>query len=102
MSQIPPSLLRMGSLDIPGFTFAPVVGVAVANGYAYVAAGMGGLRIVDVSNPAAPVEVGAWQAAHGQAAANGRQVAVRGHLAFLADGTSGLVVLDISDPTAPR
>jgi hypothetical protein len=90
----------ISSLAIPRFTFAPVVGVVAADGYAYVAAGMGGLRIIDVSDPANAFEVGAWEAAQG--AANGRQVEVRGHLAFLADGTSGLVVLDVSDPRAPR
>lgn len=33
--------------------------VAVAGSYAYVAAGLAGLRIVDVSNPATPQEIGA-------------------------------------------
>jgi hypothetical protein len=32
--------------------------LAVSGGYAYVAAGESGLRIINVSNPAAPVEVG--------------------------------------------
>ena len=44
----------VGQIDTPGFA----QGVAVAGDYVYIADNESGLRVVDVSNPAAPVEVG--------------------------------------------
>jgi hypothetical protein len=69
-------------------------GVAVANGYVYLAAGTAGLRVVDVSKPAAPAEVGFYDTP-GRA----DNLTVAGHYAYLADGD--LRILDVSDPTAP-
>jgi hypothetical protein len=70
--------------------------VAVSGSYAYVADGSSGLRVVDVSNPTNPVEVGycntpsiAWG------------VAVAGSYAYIADGDSGLRVIDVSNPGVP-
>jgi hypothetical protein len=68
--------------------------VAVANGYVYLAAGTAGLRVVDVSEPAAPVEVGFYDTP-GRA----DNLTVAGHYAYLADGD--LRIVDVSDPTAP-
>ena len=51
-----------------------VEGVAVAGGCAYVADGSGGLRVVNVANPGAPVEVGHYDTpgrAEGVAVAGG-------------------------------
>jgi len=67
-------------------------------GYAYVADGEdGGLRVVDVSDPANPTEVGFYDTpgyAYG--------VAVAGGYAYVADGEDGgLRVVDVSDPTNP-
>jgi len=42
------------SAALPGF----VTGVAASGGYAYVANASAGLRVLDVSDPSAPVEVG--------------------------------------------
>jgi hypothetical protein len=68
----------------------------VAEGYAYVADGSAGLSVVDVSEPATPVEVGScdtpgytWD------------VAIAGSYAYVADEGSGLRVVDVSDPAAP-
>ncbi len=36
----------------------PVIGIAVQDGYAYVAEGLEGLRVIDVSEPTSPVEAG--------------------------------------------
>ena len=69
-------------------------GVAVANGYVYLAAGTAGLRVVDVSEPAAPAEVGLYDTP-GRA----DNLTMAGHYAYLADGD--LRILDVSDPTAP-
>ena len=70
--------------------------VAVAGGLAYVAAGKAGLRVIDVSVPANPVEVGA-HLSRGSTQA----VALRGSTAFVADAWAGLRIIDVSSPTAP-
>jgi hypothetical protein len=56
-----------------------------------------GLRIIDVSNPARPREVGSLDTP-GQA----RGVALSGNVAYIADGEGGLRVVDVSNPAAPR
>jgi hypothetical protein len=55
-----------------------------------------GLRVIDVSNPAAPVEVGSIDTPDLAC-----DVSVVGGLTYVADGTSGLRVVDVSDPAAP-
>jgi hypothetical protein len=70
--------------------------VAVNGSYAYVADDTSGLRIIDITNPNAPVEAGFFNtpgAAHG--------VTVSGNFAYVADDTSGLRILDVSNPAAP-
>jgi len=49
------ALITVGSLDTPSHAY----GVAVADNIAYVADASAGLRVIDVSNPASPVELGA-------------------------------------------
>ena len=71
--------------------------VAITNGYAYIAAGYGGLIILDISNPAHPEPVGGYYTG---GYANG--ISVLGRYAHLPDGELGLAVLDISDPTDPQ
>jgi hypothetical protein len=68
----------------------------VVGDLAYVADGLGGLRILDVSNPAIPVELGALYTP-GEAL----DVAVVGDLAYVADGLGGLRILDVSTPAFP-
>ena len=63
---------------------------------AYVAAGGAGLRVVDISDPANPAEIGAWDS---PGYAEG--VAVSGNTVYLADGPYGLRVVDVSDPASP-
>ncbi|MCP4345484.1 MAG: hypothetical protein GY795_08150 [Desulfobacterales bacterium] len=70
--------------------------VAVIGDTAYVADATEGLKIIDVSNPASPVKIGAvdmpdW--AYG--------VAVIGDTAYVAGGKEGLQVIDVGDPTNP-
>jgi hypothetical protein len=83
---------RLGSCWLPG----RAAKVAVAGNYAYVADEGAGLRVVDISNPAVPVEVGscltlgsAWD------------VEVSGNYAYVADNTWGLRVVDIACPSFP-
>jgi hypothetical protein len=62
----------------------------------YVAAGEGGLYILDVSNPALPTVAGSYAA---QGYAEG--VAVSGDYAYLADGPGGLRIVNIRNPSEP-
>jgi len=68
--------------------------VAVLNGYAYVTAYYAGLRVVDVSNPFAPVEVGVSEQITACA------VAAQGMYAYVTS-VADLVVFDVGDPTNP-
>jgi len=70
--------------------------IALSGTLAYVAADQGGLRVVDVSDPAAPREAGFYDTP-GRA----EGVAVSGGLAYVADGL-GLRVVDVANPAAPR
>jgi hypothetical protein len=70
--------------------------IAGGSGYAYVAAGDAGLRVVDVRVGAKPAET-AWLETPGQA----RGVAVAGDVAVVAGGPAGLVIVDVSDPSNP-
>ena len=88
-----PGLLVHGysTCDLPGASESVM---AVGN-YAYVAAGTGGLQIVDVSDKANPTVVGSY-ATSGEA----HDVHVYGNYAFVVDG-GGLYVVDVTDPTNP-
>ena len=73
-----------------------VYGVVVTGGYAYVANADGGLRIVNVIDPAHPTEVGFYDTpgyAHG--------VVVAGTYAYVADYHGGLRIVNVSDPAHP-
>jgi hypothetical protein len=61
-----------------------------------VASGGAGLRIIDVANPAEPVEVGAYTDRFG------RSVQVAGDFAYLASERGGVAVLDVANHSAPR
>ena len=68
----------------------------MAGSYAYIADDLAGLRIIDISNPSNPFEVGNYDTpgyAHG--------VAVADSYAYVADGEAGLRVVDISNPSNP-
>jgi hypothetical protein len=93
----------------------PFLDVDVAGHQAYVAAGGWGLRVIDVSTPAAPQEVGAYiPPGDSNGYANGVQVI--GQYAYVtydhfvhpgrfgsptADDNTVLRVIDVSDPTVP-
>jgi len=76
--------------------------LAVSEGYAYIADGCFGLRVVDVSYSGNPTEVGCYVtscSAYGVAVAAGDP---QGHTyAYIADGHYGLRVVDASYPTRP-
>lgn len=72
--------------------------VVVGDGYAYVAAGAGGLQVIDIADPTTPRVVGSF--------AVGENVTVLklvGHTLYVGDaGPTGLHVIDVTTPTAPR
>ena len=98
---------EVGAYETPGGAH----GVAVSGGMAYVVGYVmvclpvehvgcyysGWLRIIDVSDPAAPHEVGAWGTS-GLA----RGVALSGGMAYVAAGLRGLRIIDVSNPAAPH
>jgi hypothetical protein len=92
--------LEVGFID---FEWPSVpAGVAVSGGYAYVADWFAGLRVIDVSTPFAPVEVGSVGPWPGWS----QDVAVAGDYAYVVNGKSSgeigrLSVIDVSEPTAP-
>lgn len=70
--------------------------VAVQGSYAYIGIGPR-LVVLDISNPATPVEVGScmmWTCAG--------DIYVAGAYAYLTTGSSGLRIVDISNPATPR
>jgi hypothetical protein len=87
------TLTAAATLGLSGYAEA----VAVAGDMAYVADGPGGLRIVDISDPAQPSEVGRALELH-----RIMDVAVAADRAYLAAADEGLIVLDVADPGAPR
>ncbi|RME94231.1 MAG: hypothetical protein D6766_06325, partial [Verrucomicrobia bacterium] len=56
----------------------------------------GGLMILDLSDPANPVQVGTYAGLDGLAG-----IALSGTRLYLADQESGILILDVSDPTRP-
>jgi len=76
----------------------PVRGLAVSGGHAFVAIGSHGMRVIDVSDPSVPVEVGAYV----RVLSDTYDVAVSGGYAYITDGpTWGLQVVDVSTPSSP-
>jgi hypothetical protein len=84
--------LPLSSIAIPGYAN----NVKVKDNYAFVAAGSGGLQVVNVANPLAPVIAGSRNTA-----GNANDVRIVNNLAYVANGNSGLAILDISTPAAP-
>ena len=79
---------------VPGISTAR--DLCVRDDFAYVAADAAGLKIVDVSNPQAPVIVGSL-VMPGRA----QDVNARGSLAYVACGQAGIQVVDVSSPASP-
>jgi hypothetical protein len=81
---------ELGALDTPGFARD----VVVSGGLAYVADSDSGLRIIDVNDSAAPLELGVVDSF-------ATDVEVSGNLAYIADAVTGLRIVDVADPMAP-
>jgi hypothetical protein len=93
----PASLFEEGYYDTPG----NATGVSVAGNYAYIADGYWGLRIVNISDPAAPLEVS-------DSNISASDVVVVGKYAYVAYAVDikGIVegwisIVDVANPAAP-
>lgn len=87
------ALIHVGALE----THLGILDVEVVDGLAYLAVSRG-LRIVDVRNPRAPVEIGSIALSDDREATD---VEIVGKLAFVALTGDGLAVVDVSRPTEP-
>lgn len=90
----------IGAVGVPGL----IRDIEAVGSYAYVASHAGGLRVIDVSDPSAPVEVGFSEGRPGAT----RSVEVLGEYAYVLwesmaypPERDGLRVVDISDPSDP-
>jgi len=79
----------VGQCSTPGWACQ----VCVQGSYAYVADYDGGLRIIEVSDPAAPVEIGSCDSVY-----DAMHVVVHGTYAYVASGAHGMHSVDVSDP----
>ncbi len=70
--------------------------VEIVGSLAYLAAQEDGLRVLDVSDPRIPLQIGALAT---QEFATG--IDVEGEIAYVTDNYGGLRIIDISEPTAP-
>lgn len=85
------SLVASNSGQVEGASTASSVSLL-----AYVADGSRGLRVLDVTDPRAPVEIG-----FNETPASVVDIYVVGTLAYLAGRQEGLLIFDLSDPTQP-
>jgi len=90
-----------GKITLPSI----VEDVAVSGHYAYVADDKAGLRVVDVSSPQHPVEVGSYSSTYPYIATG---ITVIGHDVYLANfynsntiATAITIIIDISNPSKP-
>jgi hypothetical protein len=86
--------ISLGSVALTNVTY--IEDIAVAGQYAYAVAGQSGLRVIDLANPAAPVEIGALNTF-----SHATSVAVSGTQAVVADWYGRLRIVDITSPAAP-
>ncbi|MHA1372144.1 MAG: LVIVD repeat-containing protein [Promethearchaeota archaeon] len=76
---------------------APVADVVINNNYAYAASVYSGFRVIDISVPAYPVEVGSIN--------TGSEVlgiAIKNNYVYLSNLKNGLRIIDISAPSTPQ
>ncbi len=90
----PDSPQVLGTLPIPEMI---VTGLAVDNGYAYVSVQWWGVLIVDISDPANPVQVGIADVIESPST-----VLADFPLVYVIDLEGGLEILDVSDPGSPQ
>ena len=86
---------KKGELALPSVS----LDIKLKNQYAYIPVYMGGIRVVDITDPTAPVDVSGFVNVTNDADAYG--VAISGNYLYVAISHSGLDVFDISTPSTP-
>jgi hypothetical protein len=97
----PSSPMILGSVPIPGssgFGAPPAVDVAVSGVFAFIAAGLGGIEVIDVRDPATPRSLGFTNVF-----IDAQDVAVLGNLAFAAEDVfvNAVPIFDLRNLTLP-
>lgn len=91
---------EIGRLDTEG----PAMALEISGNYVYLADGLGGLRVIDISTPLSPSEVGYWNYS---GAGNIVQVKLQGNYAYVLEDNNtynswdGLRIINITTPTNP-
>lgn len=70
--------------------------LAVVGSHAYIAAGLAGLRVIDIADPTAPTEIGFYDTP-----GDTWGVAVGEDRVYVADGYAGLRIINVANPVAP-
>jgi murein DD-endopeptidase MepM/ murein hydrolase activator NlpD len=87
----------LAALDTPGVALGVTAAISGSEATAFVADGLGGLQVVDITTPASPQNVGSYPT---MSAANG--AAIDGSMLYAAVGWRGVLALDVANPRAPR
>jgi len=90
----PTDIRTLGYLETAGYG----QNIVISGTLAYIAEYLTGLRIVDIADPANPLEVGAFPPEGDMYVGD---VLVRGNYAYASREGDGIEVLDVSDPTSP-
>jgi hypothetical protein len=96
----PSNPTELGKVVLPG---SPL-NLAVKDNLVYIAAFDAGLRIIDVSDPANPSQVGFFDTVEGTVFPIfdlASDVAVSGDFAYVVDQTDGVRIINVSDPANP-
>ena len=93
-----PAQIATAPVDVKlvGQMGGPAYAVAVQGNHAFVAAAEAGVRVIDVSDPATPIERGTYDTP-----GFAQDIYLAGGYIFVAAREAGLRVFDISDPTEP-
>lgn len=75
--------------------------VTVFDKYAFLADGDKGLKIINISDPSAPVQVGSYDTPGDASRVWIRRASASAVYAYIADGDKGIRAIDVSDPTNP-
>ena len=89
------SVIPLDIVEVGLYKTKNASGLYVSGSYAYIAFGDSGLRIIDISNPSSPVEVG-----HYDTPGWAYNLWVSGRYAYIAD-MDALRIIDISNPAFP-
>ncbi len=88
------AIIESHAIEDPDILFE---GLAYRDGYLYVAAHGGGLRVYQLDDQGNPLFVGDLQGFQ-----NAWKIAIAGQRAYVADAEGGLVVVSLADPAAPE